>query len=81
MEMYNQRKGVISMPKPKYEYVIYRGEEVVCGGSRIECAEKLGISPETITKISSDSYKKHAKENWYYGEKVSIAEIEAELSL
>ena len=69
------------MPKPKYEYVIYRGDEVVCGGTRTECAEKLGISPKAVTKLSSDSYKKHARENWYHGEKVSIAEIKAELSL
>ncbi|RIN37016.1 hypothetical protein BU065_01170 [Staphylococcus succinus] len=65
----------------RYEYVIYRGEEIICGGTRSECAEKLDVSKESITKISSDSYKKIVKDNWLYGEKVSIAEIEKELAL
>lgn len=65
----------------RYEYVIYRGEEIICGGTRSECAEKLDVSKESITKISSDSYKKIVKDNWLYGEKVSIAEIVKELAL
>ncbi|PTI48431.1 hypothetical protein [Staphylococcus succinus] len=65
----------------RYEYVIYRGEEIICGGTRSECAEKLDVSKESITKISSNSYKKIVKDNWLYGEKVSIAEIEKELAL
>ena len=65
----------------KYEYVIYKGDEVICGGTRKECAEKLDVTVEAVTKISSDSYKKIVKDNWLYGEKVLISEIERELAL
>lgn len=42
----------------KYEYVIYKGDEIICGGTRKECAEKLEVSEELISVIATNSHKK-----------------------
>jgi phosphosulfolactate phosphohydrolase-like enzyme len=35
------------------QYVIYKGEEVVAIGTRLEVAERLGVKPETIDYYAS----------------------------
>jgi hypothetical protein len=35
------------------QYVIYKGEEVVAIGTRLEVAERLGVKPETINFYAS----------------------------
>ncbi|MCJ1656709.1 hypothetical protein MT340_009160 [Staphylococcus sp. NRL 16/872] len=41
-----------------YEYVVYKGDDVICAGTAKECCEKLGISIGGFFAISS----KHAYE-------------------
>ena len=65
----------------KYEYVIYKGDDIICGGTRKECAEKLGVREESISVLATNSYKKRIHDKALYAEKVSIAEIEKELAL
>lgn len=65
----------------EYEYVIYKGDEVICHGTQSECAEQLGVKEATIKFISSDAFKKRDKGKRIVAEKVSIAEIEKELEL
>ncbi|PTH92296.1 hypothetical protein BU108_06265 [Staphylococcus xylosus] len=65
----------------KYEYVIYKGDEIICGGTRKECAEKLEVSEELISVMATNSHKKRIQDKALYAEKVSIAEIEKELAL
>lgn len=67
----------------KYEYVIYKGEEVVCHGTRKECADMLGVKEDSITYLSCkqnrDYIYKNPNNNRLLAEKVSVAEIEKEL--
>ncbi|MGD3158235.1 hypothetical protein [Staphylococcus cohnii] len=67
--------------RQKYEYVIYKGDEIICGGTRKECAEKLEVSEELISVMATNSHKKRIQDKALYAEKVSIAEIEKELTL
>lgn len=37
--------------KPKREYVIYKGDEVICGGTAKEVMEKLNIKSSTFRRM------------------------------
>ncbi|KRG09873.1 MULTISPECIES: hypothetical protein [Staphylococcus] len=69
----------------KFEYVIYKGDEVVCHGTRKECADMLGVKEDTITYLSCKQSRDHALKypdsHRMVAEKVSIAEIEKELAI
>ena len=73
--------------KPQFEYVVYKGDEVVCGGTKAECAEKLGIAERSIAHLATDSYKRSLKKrnldegNVMVAEKVLISEIASEVAL
>lgn len=64
--------------KSKYHFVIYKGDDVVCHGTREECAKFLGWKPHTITNIATKSWLDKYGGNGFVAEKVSIAEVEAE---
>ena len=73
--------------KQLYEYVIYKGDEVICAGTRKECAEKLEVSEKTIGFLSSGVNMRRASNSnrpnsiRLIAEKVLISEIEKELAL
>ncbi|MBA8777491.1 hypothetical protein HR081_11480 [Staphylococcus schleiferi subsp. coagulans] len=77
------------MAAPMYEYVIYKGDDVVCGGTRKEILEKLNMSPSTFDRIVNPSteveeakvFRKKGHSQRMVGVKVSIAEIKQELGL
>ncbi len=72
-----------------YEYVIYKGDDVVCGGTRKEILEKLNMSPSTFDRIVNPStqleeakvFRRKGHSQRMVGVKVSIAEIKQELGL
>ncbi len=72
-----------------YEYVIYKGDDVVCGGTRKEILEKLDMSPMTFDRIVNPStqleeakvFRRKGHSQRMVGVKVSIAEIKQELGL
>ena len=70
--------------KPQFEYVVYKGDEVVCGGTKAECAEKLGITEQSVAHLGTGAYKRSLKKrnldegNVMVAEKVLISEIELE---
>lgn len=72
--------------KPQFEYVVYKGDEVVCAGTKAECAEKLGITERSIARLATDSYKRSLKKrnldegNVMVAEKVLISEIASEVA-
>ena len=39
-------------------YVVYRGDEVACVGSRDECARALGVKPKTVCFYASPAWKR-----------------------
>ncbi|MBM2657577.1 hypothetical protein [Staphylococcus pseudoxylosus] len=70
--------------KPTYEYVIYKGDEVVCAGSRREILEKMGMSGGQFDSLTSSKTleKEMTSERLHGGTmvavKVSRREIEKE---
>jgi hypothetical protein len=40
------------------EYAVYKGDEFICVGTVKECAERLGIKPDTVYYYTSPKYKK-----------------------
>ncbi|MEN2765749.1 hypothetical protein [Ornithinibacillus xuwenensis] len=46
------------------EYAVYKGDEFLCLGTAIECADKLGVKADTIVYYTSPAYqRKLAKRN------------------
>lgn len=44
------------------EYTIYKGEEIICSGTKEECAAVLGVKPSTIQFYASPTWeRKYAK--------------------
>ncbi|MEN1893148.1 hypothetical protein [Staphylococcus nepalensis] len=61
---------------PLYEYVIYKGEDIVCGGPKQEIIEKMNITESTFYRLISSTTKREAGPNQLIAEKVRISEIE-----
>ena len=66
------------MARPKkwqvFEYVVYKGDDIICHGTKKECAEYLGLKERTIDFISTPARKKRDKGNGLIAEKVDITE-------
>lgn len=41
-----------------YEYAIYKGDDLIIIGTRQECADELGVKPDTISYYCSPAYRK-----------------------
>lgn len=74
---------------PMYEYVIYKGDEVICSGTKDEVVNKLGISKDNLDlmansvtkKREADVYERNGYSKRMVAVKVSIAELKKELGL
>lgn len=42
-------------------YVVYKGDEVIAIGTAEECAEVMGVKPETVRFYASGAYHKRAE--------------------
>lgn len=41
-----------------YEYVVYRGEEIICAGTKDEVITKLNTTKNTLDRIASSTTEK-----------------------
>ena len=39
-------------------YTVYKGDEFICQGTRLECARYLNVKPDTISFMTAPIYKK-----------------------
>lgn len=46
------------MARNKKYYAVYWGEEILTHGSSEFCAAKLGLKPNTINRLGSETYKR-----------------------
>lgn len=77
------------MGVPMYEYVVYRGDEVIFAGTKDEVMKKLGISKSSLDSIANnrtkkreaDAYERNGYSKRMVAVKVSIAELQKELGL
>lgn len=64
---WSEEKAATIPPKKRKQktviYAIYRGDEYICDGTKEECAEKLGVTPDTVYFYSSDVYKERIQKN------------------
>ncbi|ARD74389.1 hypothetical protein AWC37_04320 [Staphylococcus xylosus] len=69
--------------KPKREYVVYKGDEVICGGTAKEIMEKLNITNGTFRRMASGLSKREESPQFekLIAESVSVAELEKELGV
>lgn len=44
------------------EYAVYKGDELLAIGTKEECAEQLGVKPETILFYSYQSYQRRVEQ-------------------
>ncbi|MEB7824949.1 hypothetical protein [Staphylococcus chromogenes] len=74
------------MGAARYEYVVYKGEEVVASGTMREIMKKLNIAEGTFYTLlatktlerEAESYRKGKRNGQMVAIKVDIAEIERE---
>ncbi|ANQ88242.1 TPA: hypothetical protein I1462_000402 [Staphylococcus pseudintermedius] len=72
-----------------YEYVVYRGEEIICAGTKDEVITKLNTTKNTLDRIASSTtekeeaelYKKNPHHQRLIAVKIETSEIEKELGL
>ncbi|MBV5190972.1 hypothetical protein [Staphylococcus chromogenes] len=77
------------MGVPMYEYVVYKGDEVICAGTKDEVVKKLGINKNNLDSTANnrtkrreaDAYEKNGYSKRMVAVKVSIAELQRELGL
>ncbi|MFC6402288.1 hypothetical protein ACFP67_10790 [Mammaliicoccus sciuri] len=60
--------------KRLFDYVIYKGDDIICHGTKRECAEYLGVKEQTIDFLATPIRKKRDKGNGLIAEKVDISE-------
>ncbi|MCD9070636.1 hypothetical protein [Staphylococcus chromogenes] len=77
------------MGVPMYEYVVYKGDEVICAGTKDEVAKKLAISKDNLDlmannvtkKREADAYERNGYSKRMVAVKVRVAELQKELGL
>lgn len=77
------------MAIPMYEYVVYKGDEVICAGTKDEAVNKLGINKDNLDLMANNRNKRREAEayerNGYskrmVAVKVKVAELQKELGL
>ncbi|WP_432371950.1 hypothetical protein [Staphylococcus chromogenes] len=77
------------MAIPMYEYVVYKGDEVICSGTKDEVVTKLDISKDNLDlmannrtkKREADAYERNGYSKRMVAVKVKVAELQKELGL
>ncbi|WP_432368720.1 hypothetical protein [Staphylococcus chromogenes] len=77
------------MRVPMYEYVVYKGDEVICSGTKDEVVNKLGINKDNLDlmansvtkKREADAYERNGYSKRMVAVKVKVAELQKELGV
>ncbi|MDU0481062.1 hypothetical protein [Staphylococcus chromogenes] len=72
-----------------HEYVVYKGDEVICAGTKDEVVKKLGINKNYLDsiadnrtkKLEADAYERNGYSKRMVAVKVKVAELKKELGL
>lgn len=73
------------MARPKkgqlFEYVVYKGDDIVSHGTAEECSEKLGLSVKTVQRLATTAYmnmisKRKESDNPLIAVKIPVDELE-----
>lgn len=63
-----------------YEYAMYKGDDLIIIGTKEECAEELGVKPDTISFYCAPSYHKRVErrgsgDTAIIGERIDIGKL------
>lgn len=69
------------MARPKFEYVVYKGDDVICHGTAEECAEKMDVAVQTVQRLATSAYmnmlsKRKTCEGSLIAVKIPVDELE-----
>lgn len=73
------------MARPKkgqlFEYVVYKGDDIICHGTAEECAEKMDVTVRTVQRLSTPAYmnmlnKRKDNEGSLIAVKIPVDELE-----
>lgn len=60
------------------EYAVYKGEELLAMGTLKECAQTLGVKPETVRYYQTNAYKRKVAKRRTYGNIRTTVILEAD---
>lgn len=77
------------MGVPMYEYVVYKGDEVICAGTKDEVMKKLRINKDNLDLMANnrtkrreaDAYERNGYSKRMVAVKVRVSELQRELGL
>ncbi|OUB60063.1 hypothetical protein [Bacillus thuringiensis] len=58
------------------EYVVYKGESLICIGTMMECAQHMGVLPETIYFYTTQAYQRRLAKRKNPGNCLTVTELE-----
>ncbi len=58
------------------EYVVYKGESLICIGTMMECAQHMGVLPETIYFYTTHAYQRRLAKRKNPGNCLTVTELE-----
>lgn len=73
------------MARPKkgqlFEYVVYKGDDIVCHGTAEECVVRLELSVKTVQRLATTAYmnmlnKRKESDNPLIAVKIPVDELE-----
>ncbi|MBE3643183.1 hypothetical protein IMZ78_12875 [Bacillus anthracis] len=60
------------------EYVVYKGELLICIGTMMECAQHMGVLPETIYFYTTQAYQRRLAKRKNPRNCLTVTELEGE---
>ncbi|MBO1583032.1 hypothetical protein [Bacillus sp. XF8] len=58
------------------EYVVYKGESLICIGTIKECAQHMGVLPETIYFYKTPAYQRRLAKRKKARNYITVTELE-----
>ncbi|WP_374219022.1 hypothetical protein [Bacillus bingmayongensis] len=62
----------------KKEYVVYKGESLICIGTIQECAQYMGVLPKTIHFYKTPAYQRRLAERKKARSYITVTELEGD---
>lgn len=58
------------------EYAVYKGESLICIGTMMECAQHMGVLPETVYFYTTQAYQRRLAERKKARNYITVTELE-----
>ncbi|MBN8200497.1 hypothetical protein [Bacillus sp. NTK034] len=60
------------------DYAVYKGEEIICIGTLVECAEQMGVKKETVKFYTTPTYKRRIAKRKNARNYITVIKLEDE---